>query len=88
MLKQKGFIRGDIVVLLVTGLALVGLLAHYALKGQDVPILQALLVAAVNLVAAGNLLLRTIKAKKAAEQQRLEASKPAQDKDSDAASGN
>ncbi len=57
--------------MLVVALAMCGLLAHYAISGQEMPIWQALLVAAVNLIAAGKLFLTVKKAKQ--EQQRAQA---------------
>ncbi|MGL1832216.1 hypothetical protein ACKVEX_01270 [Rhodocyclaceae bacterium SMB388] len=52
-----------------------GLLAHYAIKGQDIPIWQALLVGFANLLAAGKLFLTVKRAKD--EQRRAQAQKVA-----------
>lgn len=68
--------RRDIAVLMVVALAMCALLAHYAIKGQDIPIWQALAVAVVNLFAAGKLFLTVKKAKD--EQRRAQADKAAQ----------
>lgn len=68
--------RRDIAVLMVVALAMFGLLAHYAVKGQDIPIWQALLVGFANLFAAGKLFLTVKKTKD--EQRRAQAEKVVQ----------
>lgn len=71
--------RRDIIVMLVVALAMCGLLAHYAIKGEELPIWQALLVAAVNVIAAAKLFLTV---KKAKEEQQREAARRAQQRHS------
>jgi len=61
---QRGAIRGDIVTLLIAGLALVGLLAYAALSGVELPLWPSLAVMAVNLFAAGRLAWTVLKSKK------------------------
>lgn len=55
--------RKDIIIIVVVGTALLGLLGYHAVKGTEVPLWQALLVVAVNLLAAGKLFLSVKKAR-------------------------
>ncbi len=64
--KQSGFLRKDIIVILIAGVALLGLFGFYAINGQPVPIWQAVLVGIVNLVAAGKLFLTAKRAREEA----------------------
>lgn len=55
--KQKGFINGSAITILVGGLALGGLLVYGSKTGQELPLWPAIAVALVNLVAAAKLVL-------------------------------
>lgn len=65
--KQSGFIRKDIIAILIAGAALIGLLAYFGLKGEPVPFWPAVLVGLVNIVAAARLFLSVKKARAEAE---------------------
>jgi Na+-transporting NADH:ubiquinone oxidoreductase subunit NqrB len=49
--------RRDIMLIVVAGVAMGGLIAYHAIEGTEVPIWQALAVAAVNVVASIKLVL-------------------------------
>lgn len=61
--KQDGFINGGVITLLVGGLAIGGLLLYGSVTGQELPVWPAILVGAVNLVAAGKIFMDVKKAK-------------------------
>lgn len=61
--KQSGFIRKDIIAILIAGAALIGLLAYFGLKGEPVPFWPAVLVGLVNIIAAARLFLTVKKAR-------------------------
>ncbi len=61
--KQHGLIKGDVIGILIGGLALGGLLVYGAVSGQALPVWPALAVALVNVVAAGNVVWGIRKAK-------------------------
>ncbi|MFN3987909.1 MAG: hypothetical protein ACK4KV_20660 [Rhodocyclaceae bacterium] len=58
-------LKGDVIAIVIAGLLVVGLLGHYAISGKEIPVWQALTVAAVNLVAAGRLYLSVKKSRQA-----------------------
>lgn len=57
--KQRGFVSFGTMTLLVGGTALGGLLLYGAKSGHELPLWPAILVALVNLAAAGKLVLET-----------------------------
>jgi membrane protein implicated in regulation of membrane protease activity len=52
MNRQLGMVRGDFIGLLIAAVMLGGLLIYGSVTGQDLPLWPAMLVAAVNVVAA------------------------------------
>lgn len=73
--QQAGFFRKDILVILIAGVALLGLFSYYAIKGEPVPVWQAVLVGVVNIVAAAKLFLTVKKAREQLENERQSAQK-------------
>lgn len=65
--RQSGFIRKDIIAILVAGAALIGLLVYFGLRGEPVPFWPAVLVGLVNILAAARLFLTVQKARAAAQ---------------------
>ena len=61
--KQHGFIKGDMIGILIGGAALGGLLLYGSFSGQPLPVWPAILVALVNVVAAANVFWGVRKAK-------------------------
>ena len=61
--KQHGLIKGDVIGILIGGLALGGLLVYGSISGQELPVWPAIAVALVNVVAAGNVFWGIRKAK-------------------------
>jgi len=70
--KQDGFISSSMITILIGGLALGGLFIHASATGQELPLLPAIAVAVVNLLAAGKIVL-DVKARKQRQQARSEA---------------
>ncbi len=73
--KQNGFISGDIIAIVIAGVALGGLLIYGSQTGQELPVWPAIAVVLVNLVAAGRVIWSVNKAKKLQQEQRANASK-------------
>lgn len=71
--KQCGFIKGDMIGILIGGVALGGLLLYGSVSGQALPLWPAVIVGLVNVLAAANVVWTVKKAKKAA-QERAQAS--------------
>lgn len=61
--KQHGLIKGDMIGILIGGVAVGGLLLYGLISGQSLPVWPSILVALVNLVAAANVFLGVRKAK-------------------------
>lgn len=61
--KEAGFITADIVVILIAAIAVGGLFAYHAIKGDEIPVWQAIAVGAVNVLAAARLFIRARKAR-------------------------
>ena len=61
--SQSGFLRKDIIAILVAGAAMIGLLGYFAAKGEPVPFWPAFFVGLVNIVAAARLFLSAKKAR-------------------------
>lgn len=57
-------LRSDTIVILIAAIPLGGMLAYYAISGNEIPLWQALAVGVVNLLAAGKLFLNVQKAKR------------------------
>lgn len=74
--KQSGFIRKDIIAILIAGAALIGLLAYFGLKGEPVPFWPAVLVGLVNIIAAARLFLTVKKARAEAQAAARAQAKP------------
>ncbi|MCF8210799.1 MAG: hypothetical protein K9K38_15580 [Rhodoferax sp.] len=66
--KQSGFLRGDLIGLLIAAVLLGGLLIYGATTGQELPLWPSLLVIAVNLVSAGYVLLGIVRRKRQSSQ--------------------
>ena len=64
--EQNGKINMSVLVLLIGGLMLAGLLLHGFNQGHELPLWPALLVAGVNIVAAGKIIMN-IRKKKASQ---------------------
>lgn len=64
---QFGFIKGDMIGILIGGAALGGLLLYGSVTGQALPLWPAVIVGLVNVVAAANVVWTVKKAKKAAQ---------------------
>lgn len=62
--KQDGFIGGDVIGILIGGVALGGLLLYGSMSGQELPLWPAVIVGLVNVVAAVNVVLRVRKARR------------------------
>ncbi len=62
--RQGGFVSFGTMTLLIGGIALGGLLVYGANVGHELPLWPAILVALVNLVGAGKLVLETKKKKR------------------------
>lgn len=67
--KQVGFIKGDMLGILLGGVTLGGLLLYGLVTQQPLPVWPAIIVGLVNLVAAANIVRNVKKAKKAAQAQ-------------------
>ncbi len=65
--------KKDIIAIMIAGVAVIALLAHYAIKGQEIPLGPALAVAVVNVLAAWRLFVVVKKAKEQAHRKALEA---------------
>lgn len=61
--------RKDILVIIIAALAVGLLFGYHAFTGTEVPVWQALAVAAVNILAAGKLYLTARKAREQAREQ-------------------
>ena len=61
--KQHGLIKGDVIGILIGGIALGGLLVYGSVSGQPLPVWPAVLVALVNVAAAVNVFMGVRKAK-------------------------
>ncbi len=66
--KETGFITADIVVILIAAVAVGGLFAYHAIKGDEIPVWQAMAVGAVNVLAAARLFVRARKARMGGQQ--------------------
>lgn len=64
--EQNGKINMSVLVLLIGGMMLAALLLHGFNQGHELPLWPALLVAGVNIVAAGKIIMN-IKKKKASQ---------------------
>ncbi len=61
--KETGVISPDIVVILIAAVAVGGLFAYHAIKGDEIPVWQAIAVGAVNVLAAARLYIKARKAR-------------------------
>lgn len=61
--KQRGVIKGDLIGILLGGVALGGLLIYGAVSGQPLPVWPAIAVVVVNVVAAVRVFLGVKRAK-------------------------
>lgn len=61
--KQHGLIKGDVIGILIGGIALGGLLVYGSVSGQPLPVWPAVLVALVNVAAAVNVFMGVRKVK-------------------------
>lgn len=67
--RESGFINSSMITILIGGLALGGLFIHASATDQELPLLPAIAVAVVNLLAAGKIIL-DVRARKQRQQAR------------------